>query len=66
RDLNPHVRRTLTPEASASTNSATFATPLHDLHRVTTGANSRDFLNNVNDYFRSGAGFAAKIVILTL
>ncbi len=25
RDLNPHVLSTLTPEASASTNSATFA-----------------------------------------
>ncbi len=25
RDSNPHIRGTLTPEASASTNSATFA-----------------------------------------
>jgi hypothetical protein len=49
-DLNPHVRRTLTPEASASTNSATLA--LFTASRpwpetgVTDGARTRDNRNH--------------------
>ena len=31
RDSNPHILRTLTPEASASTNSATFALIVSDV-----------------------------------
>ena len=42
-DLNPHIHRTLTPEASASTNSATLALPRT--------ANSIDFLPLVNTKF---------------
>ena len=41
--LNPHIHRTLTPEASASTNSATLALPRT--------ANSIDFLPFVNTKF---------------
>ena len=43
-DLNPHVHRTLTPEASASTNSATLA--MSQKNGVANGARTHDNWNH--------------------
>ena len=52
-DSNPHILRTLTPEASASTNSATFAYHRYCKSIVTTEAHSRCFQLYVNRKVRA-------------